>query len=305
MIIRHPEKVNKPINPIKKKPSWIRSKLTNSQEFFLTKNIVNQYKLKTVCQEANCPNITECWSKRHATFLIMGDTCTRACAFCDVITGKPKALDPLEPLKISLAINKLNLKHAVITSVDRDDLSDGGAFIFKQCINLIHKNSPGCKVEVLIPDFQGDWDDLKTVMDAGPETLNHNIETVERVFRSVRAKGDYRLSLDLLLKAKELNSYSVTKSGLMVGLGETWDEIINTLKDLRVSDCDLLTIGQYIKPTSKHADVIKWYTPEEFIELRSIAMDLGFKGTVSGPLVRSSYKADEQYYQAKRLIPIS
>ena len=192
-----------------------------------------------------------------------------------------------------------------MTSVDRDDLPAGGAFIFKQCINLIHKNSPGCKVEVLIPDFQGDWDDLKTVMDSNPETLNHNIETVERVFKSVRAKGNYRLSLDLLLKAKELNSYSVTKSGLMVGLGETWDEIINTLKDLRESDCDLLTIGQYIKPTPKHADVIKWYTPEEFIELRSIAMDLGFKGAVSGPLVRSSYKADEQYYQAKGLSPIN
>jgi lipoic acid synthetase len=237
--------------------------------------------------------------------MILGDICTRACRYCSVKSGKPIGLDIKEPLRVSDAVKKLNLKYAVLTSVDRDDLSDGGAFIFKQCINLIHKNSPGCKVEVLIPDFQGDWDDLKTVMDAGPETLNHNIETVERVFRSVRAKGDYRLSLDLLLKTKELNSYSVTKSGLMVGLGENWDEIINTLIDLRASDCDLLTIGQYIKPTPKHTDVIKWYTPEEFLELRSIAMDLGFKGAVSGPLVRSSYKADEQYYQAKRLIPIS
>ena len=286
-------------------PHWLKAKMPGGKNYIEVKNLINKNSLNTVCVEAKCPNIGECWDNRTATFMILVDICTRACRYCAVKSGKPIGLDIKEPLRVSDAVKKLNLKYAVLTSVDRDDLSDGGAFIFKQCINLIHKNSPGCKVEVLIPDFQGDWDDLKTVMDAGPETLNHNIETVERVFRSVRAKGDYRLSLDLLLKAKELNSYSVTKSGLMVGLGETWDEIINTLKDLRVSDCDLLTIGQYIKPTSKHADVIKWYTPEEFIELRSIAMDLGFKGTVSGPLVRSSYKADEQYYQAKRLIPIS
>jgi lipoic acid synthetase len=277
----------------------------SGKNYIEVKNLINKNSLNTVCVEAKCPNIGECWDNRTATFMILGDICTRACRYCSVKSGKPIGLDIKEPLRVSDAVKKLNLKYAVLTSVDRDDLSDGGAFIFKQCINLIHKNSPGCKVEVLIPDFQGDWDDLKTVMDAGPETLNHNIETVERVFRSVRAKGDYRLSLDLLLKTKELNSYSVTKSGLMVGLGENWDEIINTLIDLRASDCDLLTIGQYIKPTPKHTDVIKWYTPEEFIELRSIAMDLGFKGAVSGPLVRSSYKADEQYYQAKRLIPIS
>ena len=286
-------------------PHWLKAKMPGGKNYIEVKNLINKNSLNTVCVEAKCPNIGECWDNRTATFMILGDICTRACRYCAVKSGKPIGLDIKEPLRVSDAVKKLNLKYAVLTSVDRDDLSDGGAFIFKQCINLIHKNSPGCKVEVLIPDFQGDWDDLKTVMNAGPETLNHNIETVERVFRSVRAKRDYRLSLDLLLKAKELNSYSVTKSGLMVGLGETWDEIINTLKDLRVSDCDLLTIGQYIKPTSKHADVIKWYTPEEFIELRSIAMDLGFKGAVSGPLVRSSYKADEQYYQAKRLIPIS
>ena len=286
-------------------PHWLKAKMPGGKNYIEVKNLINKNSLNTVCVEAKCPNIGECWDNRTATFMILGDICTRACRYCSVKSGKPIGLDIKEPLRVSDAVKKLNLKYAVLTSVDRDDLSDGGAFIFKQCINLIHKNSPGCKVEVLIPDFQGNWDDLKTVMDAGPETLNHNIETVERVFRSVRAKGDYRLSLDLLLKAKELNSYSVTKSGLMVGLGENWDEIINTLIDLRASDCDLLTIGQYIKPTPKHTDVIKWYTPEEFIELRSIAMDLGFKGAVSGPLVRSSYKADEQYYQAKRLIPIS
>ena len=286
-------------------PHWLKAKMPGGKNYIEVKNLINKNSLNTVCVEAKCPNIGECWDNRTATFMILGDICTRACRYCSVKSGKPIGLDIKEPLRVSDAVKKLNLKYAVLTSVDRDDLSDGGAFIFKQCINLIHKNSPGCKVEVLIPDFQGDWDDLKTVMDAGPETLNHNIETVERVFRSVRATGDYRLSLDLLLKTKELNSYSVTKSGLMVGLGENWDEIINTLIDLRASDCDLLTIGQYIKPTPKHTDVIKWYTPEEFIELRSIAMDLGFKGAVSGPLVRSSYKADEQYYQAKRLIPIS
>ena len=286
-------------------PHWLKAKMPGGKNYIEVKNLINKNSLNTVCVEAKCPNIGECWDNRTATFMILGDICTRACRYCSVKSGKPIGLDIKEPLRVSDAVKKLNLKYAVLTSVDRDDLSDGGAFIFKQCINLIHKNSPGCKVEVLIPDFQGDWDDLKTVMDAGPETLNHNIETVERVFRSVRAKGDYRLSLDLLLKTKELNSYSVTKSGLMVGLGENWDEIINTFIDLRASDCDLLTIGQYIKPTPKHTDVIKWYTPEEFIELRSIAMDLGFKGAVSGHLVRSSYKADEQYYQAKRLIPIS
>ena len=286
-------------------PPWLKAKMPGSKNYIEVKNLINNNSLNTVCADAKCPNIGECWDNRTATFMILGDICTRACRYCAVKSGKPIGLDIKEPLRVSDAVKKLGLKYAVLTSVDRDDLADGGAFIFKQCINLIHKNSLGCKVEVLIPDFQGDWDDLKTVMDADPETLNHNIETVQRVFKSVRAKGDYRLSLDLLLKAKELNSYSVTKSGLMVGLGETWDEIINTLKDLRTSDCDLLTIGQYIKPTPKHVDVIKWYTPEEFIELRSIAMDLGFKGAVSGPLVRSSYKADEQYYQAKGLISIS
>ncbi|MBU93108.1 MAG: lipoyl synthase [Chloroflexi bacterium] len=286
-------------------PQWLKAKMPGSKNYIEVKNLINKNSLNTVCADAKCPNIGECWDNRTATFMILGDICTRACRYCAVKSGKPIGLDIKEPLRVSDAVKKLDLKYAVLTSVDRDDLPDGGSFIFKQCINLIHKNSPGCKVEVLIPDFQGDWNDLKTVMDANPETLNHNIETVERVFKSVRAKGDYRLSLDLLLKAKELNSYSVTKSGLMVGLGETWDEIINTLKDLRAADCDLLTIGQYIKPTPKHVDVIKWYTPEEFIELRSIAKDLGFKGAVSGPLVRSSYKADEQYYQAKGLIPIS
>ena len=197
MIIRHPEKINKPINPIKKKPSWIRSKLTNSQEFFLTKSIVNQYKLKTVCQEANCPNITECWSKRHATFLIMGDTCTRACAFCDIITGKPKQLDSLEPLKISSAVKKLNLKHVVITSVDRDDLNDGGANHFYKVIIETKKNNPETTIEVLTPDFLRKGESYKKVIEAKPDVFNHNIETVPGLYRQVRPGSRYFASVEL------------------------------------------------------------------------------------------------------------
>ena len=203
MTIRHPEKVNKPINPIKKKPSWIRSKLTNSQEFFLTKTIVNQYKLNTVCQEANCPNITECWSKRHATFLIMGDICTRACAFCDVKTGKPKLLDPLEPLKISSAVKKLNLKHAVITSVDRDDLDDGGANHFYEVIIETRKNNPETTIEVLTPDFLRKGDSYKKVIEAKPDVFNHNIETVPELYRQVRPGSRYFASVELLKNVKK------------------------------------------------------------------------------------------------------
>ena len=204
MKIRHPEKVNKPINPLKKKPSWIRSKLTNSQEFFLTKSIVNQHKLKTVCQEANCPNITECWSKRHATFLIMGDTCTRACAFCDVITGKPNKLDPLEPLKISSAVKKLNLKHTVITSVDRDDLDDGGANHFYEVIMETRKNNPKTTIEVLTPDFLKKGDSYKKVIKAKPDVFNHNIETVPRLYRQVRPGSRYFSSMELLKNVKKI-----------------------------------------------------------------------------------------------------
>jgi len=208
MKIRHPEKVNKPINPLKKKPDWIRSKLTNSQEFFLTKSIVNQYKLKTVCQEANCPNITECWSKRHATFLIMGDTCTRACAFCDIITGKPKQLDPLEPLKISSAVKKLNLKHAVITSVDRDDLDDGGANHFYEVIVETKKNNPETTIEVLTPDFLRKGNSYKKVIEAKPDVFNHNIETVPSLYLKVRPGSRYFSSVELLKNVKKIDKNS-------------------------------------------------------------------------------------------------
>ena len=295
MIIRHPEKVNKPINPIKKKPSWIKSKLTNSQEFFLTKSIVNQYKLNTVCQEANCPNITECWSKRHATFLIMGDTCTRACAFCDVITGKPKALDPLEPLKISSAIHKLNLKHAVITSVDRDDLDDGGANHFYEVILETRKNNPNTTIEVLTPDFLRKGDAYKKVIEAKPDVFNHNIETVPALYRKVRPGSRYFASVELLKNAKKINKNIFTKSGLMVGLGENKDEILQVMDDLRSAEVDFLTIGQYLQPSVKHHPLTKYYHPNEFKELESVAKSKGFLLVSSSPLTRSSYHADEDF----------
>ncbi len=300
MIIRHPEKVNKPINPIKKKPSWIRSKLTNSQEFFLTKSIVNQYKLKTVCQEANCPNITECWSKRHATFLIMGDTCTRACAFCDVITGKPKTLDPLEPIKISSAVNKLNLKHAVITSVDRDDLDDGGANHFYEVILETRKKNPSTTIEVLTPDFLRKGDSYKKVIEAKPDVFNHNIETVPGLYRKVRPGSRYFVSVELLKNAKKINKNIFTKSGLMVGLGENKDEILQVMDDLRSAEVDFLTIGQYLQPSVKHHPLDRYYRPEEFEELESIAKAKGFLLVSSSPLTRSSYHADEDFVKLKK-----
>jgi len=300
MKIRHPEKVNKPINLLKKKPSWIRSKLTNSQEFFLTKSIVNQHKLKTVCQEANCPNITECWSKRHATFLIMGDTCTRACAFCDVITGKPKSLDPLEPLKVSSAVKKLNLKHTVITSVDRDDLDDGGANHFYEVIMETRKNNPKTTIEVLTPDFLKKRDSYKKVIEAKPDVFNHNIETVPGLYRQVRPGSRYFSSMELLKNVKKIDRNIFTKSGLMVGLGENKDEILQVMDDLRSAEVDFLTIGQYLQPSVKHHPLDKYYRPDEFEELKSIAKSKGFLLVSSSPLTRSSYHADEDFAKLQK-----
>jgi len=301
MKIRHPEKVNKPINPLKKKPSWIKSKLTNSQEFFLTKSIVNQYKLKTVCQEANCPNITECWSKRHATFLIMGDTCTRACAFCNFITGIPKALDPLEPLKISSAVNKLNLKHAVITSVDRDDLDDGGANHFYEVILETRKNNPKTTIEVLTPDFLRKGESYKIVVDANPDVFNHNIETVPRLYREVRPGSRYFASVDLLKSVKKINKKIFTKSGIMLGLGETKNEVLQVMNDLLSANVDFLTIGQYLQPTVKHYPLMRYVDPEEFQQLKELALSKGFLIVASSPLTRSSYHADEDFSKMKKL----
>ena len=300
MKIRHPEKINKPISPLKKKPDWIRSRLTNSQEYFLTKSIVNQYKLKTVCQEANCPNITECWSKRHATFLIMGEICTRACSFCDVTTGKPNLLDPLEPIKISSAIKKLNLKHAVITSVDRDDLDDGGANHFYEVIIETRKNNPKTTIEVLTPDFLRKGESFKKVVEAKPDVFNHNIETVPGLYRQVRPGSRYFSSLELLKNVKKINKNIFTKSGLMVGLGENKDEILQVMDDLRSAEVDFLTIGQYLQPSIKHHPLNRYYIPEEFKELEKIAKLKGFLLVSSSPLTRSSYHADEDFAKLQK-----
>jgi len=293
--LRHPEKVNKPINPIKKKPEWIRSKLSNSKEFFLTKTIVNQNNLVTVCQEANCPNITECWSKRHATFLIMGDTCTRACAFCNVITGKPKALDSFEPYKIANAVKKLNLKHTVITSVDRDDLNDGGANHFYEVIIETRKLNPSTTIEVLTPDFLKKGESYKKVVEATPDVFNHNIETVPGLYRQVRPGSRYFASVQLLKNVKKINKNIFTKSGIMIGLGESKDEILQVMDDLRFADVDFLTIGQYLQPSTKHHPLDRYYEPEEFDELKTIAESKGFLLVSSSPLTRSSYHADEDF----------
>ncbi|MDA1189251.1 MAG: lipoyl synthase [Chloroflexi bacterium] len=279
-------------------PEWLKAKMPGGPNYIKLQNMLRGATLHTVCEEAHCPNIGECWERGTATFMILGDICTRACTYCAVTSGKPTGLDLQEPVRLAETAEKMGLKYAVITSVNRDDLPDGGAFIFAQCITQVRKRLPECKVEVLIPDFQGNWDALKTVMDARPDTLNHNIETVRSVFHRVRAKGDYDQSLELLAKAKEITPGAVTKSGMMVGLGETKDEIIQTMRDLRSVDCDLLTIGQYLRPSKKHTELQRWYTPAEFDELRMEGEALGFSHVASGPLVRSSYHADEQHAAA-------
>ena len=300
MTIRHPEKVKKPINPIKKKPYWIKSKLLNSKEFFFTKTLINKNKLVTVCEEANCPNITECWSKRHATFMIMGDTCTRACAFCDVKTGKPEKLDPLEPFKISNAVKKLNLKHVVITSVDRDDLEDGGSNHFYEVITMTKKINPNTSIEVLTPDFLRKGEAYKRVLDANPDVFNHNIETVPSLYRKVRPGAKYFESLELLKNSKKINKKVFTKSGLMLGLGENKDEIIQVMDDLRSAEVDFLTIGQYLQPSVKHHPLDKYYRPDEFLDLGVIAKSKGFLLVSSSPLTRSSYHADEDFAELQK-----
>ena len=279
-------------------PEWLKVKAPGSAGYLELRQVVRSEGLNTVCEEAHCPNIGECWDRGTATFMVLGDICTRACSYCAVNTGMPTTLDLQEPVRLAETVERLGLRYAVITSVDRDDLPDGGAFIFAQCIRQIRKRLPSCKVEVLIPDFQGDEDALAKVMDAKPDTLNHNIETVRRVFGRVRPKGDYDMSLELLENAKRLDAGAVTKSGMMVGLGESWDEIVETMRDLRSVDCDLLTIGQYLRPSGKHASLARWYTPGEFDELRREGEALGFRHVASGPLVRSSYHADEQHAAA-------
>jgi len=301
MKIRHPEKINKPVNLIKKKPSWIRSRLIDSQNFFLTKSIINQKKIHTVCQEANCPNITECWSKSHATFLIMGVVRTRACAFCDIKTGKPKPLDLFEPIKIAKATKELNLKHVVITSVDRDDLIDGGAEHFSKVIHEVRKMNNSTTIEVLTPDFLRNGKAFTKVVLAEPDVFNHNIETVPSLYLKVRPGSRYFASLELLKSVKQMDKTIFTKSGIMLGMGEKRDEILQVMDDLKSADVDFITIGQYLQPSVKHHPLERYVHPDEFKELKRIAESKGFLIVASSPLTRSSYHADEDFRKMKQL----
>jgi len=301
MKIRHPEKINKPTNPIKKKPKWIRTKIVDTQNYFKTKKIINQKNLHTVCEEASCPNISECWSNKHATFMIMGDTCTRACSFCNVSTGKPTFLDPSEPTKIANATKELNLKHVVITSVDRDDLEDGGANHFSKVILETRRLNKNTTIEVLTPDFLRKGNAYKKVVNANPDVFNHNIETVPSLYRKVRPGSRYFSSLDLLKSAKQMNNKIFTKSGIMMGLGENKDEILQVMDDLLSANVDFLTIGQYLQPTEKHFPLDRYVHPDEFEELKQLALSKGFLIVASSPLTRSSYHADEDFSEMKKL----
>ena len=301
MKARHPEKVNNPINPIKKKPNWIRTKIIDSKNYFKTKEVINRKKLHTVCQEASCPNISECWSMRHATFMIMGDTCTRACAFCNVKTGKPNFLDELEPRKIAQATKELNLKHVVITSVDRDDLEDGGANHFSKVIIETKKINKNTTIEVLTPDFLRKGDAYKKVVNSSPDVFNHNIETVPSLYRSIRPGSRYFASIDLLKSVKEINKTIFTKSGIMLGLGENKNEVLQVMDDLLFARVDFLTIGQYLQPSAKHYPLKRYVHPDEFREFKELALSKGFLIVSSSPLTRSSYHADEDFSKMKKL----
>ena len=273
---------------------WLRVKFNNSKTFHEVDSLMQSQSLHTVCQEALCPNRAECWGEGTATFLLLGDVCTRSCKFCDIKHGQPEALDWDEPERIARAIQGMNLKHAVVTSVNRDERRDGGAPIFALLIRRVQELQPGCSIEVLIPDFKGSLEALKIVMDAGPDILNHNLETVPHLFKSIQPQSSYQVSRDTLVNAKKLQPQAITKSGLMAGLGETLEEIKETMADVRSWDVDILTIGQYLQPSKNHLPVARFYTPDEFEELKNYGLELGFRWVESAPLVRSSYHAAEQ-----------
>ena len=287
------DKVETTPNP-QRKPDWVRVKMPAGQTYRDVRKLMRSKVLNTVCEEAMCPNIGECWGRGTATFLILGDTCTRSCGFCNIRTGRPGPVDEDEPERVAQAIKAMQLRHAVLTSVDRDDQPDGGAHIFARCLELIHDMVPGCTVEVLIPDFKGRRDALALVMDARPDILNHNVETVSRLYRTARPQADYGQSLRVLQMARELYPEATTKSGIMVGLGETWDEVIAVMHDLRAHDVDILTIGQYLRPGPNHLPIARYWYPDEFDRLHQQGVAMGFSWVESGPLVRSSYHADEQ-----------
>ena len=276
------------------KPEWLKVRFRDGERYRSMLGLMRRQQLHTVCEEAHCPNMGECWNTGAATFMILGDVCTRSCGFCAVTSGRPKSLDLLEPLRVARTVEALGLDYAVITSVNRDDLEDGGAAVFAACLRAVRHRSPQCRVEVLIPDFEGNWDALRSVVEARPVVLNHNTETVPRLYPRVRPKARYERSLELLRRVKEIDPGMTTKSGVMVGLGETIDEIAETMRDLRGHGCDLLTVGQYLRPDDKHLEVARYWRPEEFEEVTRIGMDLGFRHVEAGPLVRSSYHAGEQ-----------
>ncbi|MDX2028716.1 MAG: lipoyl synthase [Alphaproteobacteria bacterium] len=301
---RHPEKIHRPDNPSPPKPDWIRVKAPVSREYNQTRELVRELNLVTVCEEAACPNIGECWKQKHATFMILGSVCTRACAFCNVATGRPDKLDPHEPDRLAEAVGKLGLSHVVITSVDRDDLEDGGADHFARVITRLRETSPGCTVEVLTPDFMKKDGALEVVVKARPDVFNHNLETVPRLYPSIRSGARYFTSLNLLKRAKELDASLFTKSGIMVGLGETKEEVAQVMDDMRAADVDFLTIGQYLQPTPKHAAVDRFVTPEEFDSYAALARAKGFLLVSSSPLTRSSHHAGDDFkkLQAARAV---
>jgi lipoic acid synthetase len=298
---RHPEKARLPDTPVLPKPPWIRVKAPDARAFDATRSTLRAHRLYTVCEEAACPNIGECWCKRHATVMIMGDTCTRACAFCNVRTGKPGAPDQGEPERVGAAIAELGLTHVVVTSVDRDDLSDGGAAHFAATIRAIRAATPRTTIEVLTPDFLRKDGALEIVVEAKPDVFNHNIETVPALYRRIRPGADYRHSLALLRHAKELDGRLFTKSGIMVGLGERREEVAAVMDDLRAADVDLLTVGQYLQPTRKHAAIDRFVTPDEFDAYGRAAYEKGFLLVASSPLTRSSYHAAEDFARLKAL----
>ena len=282
------------------KPDWLKIKLNTNEQYTGIKKMIREEKLHTVCEEAKCPNIHECWAERRtATFMILGSLCTRACRFCAVQTGLPTELDLQEPERVAESVEKMGLKHVVITAVARDDLKDGGAEVFAETIRAVRRRNPFCSIEVLPSDMNGEYDNIKTLMDAKPDILNHNIETVKRLSPSVRARATYERSLEVLRRAKEISPNTPTKSSIMVGLGETKEELLEAMDDLRANDVNILTLGQYLQPTKRHLKVQKYWSPEEFNELKEIALSKGFSHCEAGPLVRSSYHADEQVQAAK------
>ncbi|MGH6880476.1 lipoyl synthase [Hypericibacter sp.] len=297
--LRHPEKAHKPDNPVARKPNWIRVRAPMSREYQETRALMRQLGLVTVCEEAACPNIGECWKQKHATVMILGSVCTRACSFCNVATGRPDLLDPHEPAHVAEAVGKLGLHHIVVTSVDRDDLEDGGAAHFAETIRRIRAAAPQTTIEVLTPDFLRKEGALEIVVEARPDVYNHNLETVPRLYREVRPGARYFHSLRLLQRVKELDPSRFTKSGIMVGLGETKDEVAQVMDDLRSADVDFITIGQYLQPTPKHHAVERFVTPAEFTGMRDMALTKGFLLAASSPLTRSSYHAGEDFERLK------